>query len=129
MTREEELLDRIDEQKRYIKSLEAHIEGLQEKLSDTQKELEKHTTEDIDTPLPEKDEDVFNIKVEFEKMKKYEEIKKKYNTQPKSCEDWDLADEEKPSKPMMCNMSDDELLDQLDSLDDGIERLKRKLTS
>lgn len=113
MTREEELLDRIDEQKRYIKSLETHIESLQEKLSDTQKELEKYTTEDIDSDLPSQDEDVFAMKKAFNN---YTATPKKAK-QALNDDDWDLADDEKPSKPMCCNMSDDDFTKLLDQLD------------
>jgi hypothetical protein len=41
MTREEELLERIEEQKKYIKLLEEQNEALQEKMGKAVKELEQ----------------------------------------------------------------------------------------
>jgi DNA repair ATPase RecN len=114
MTREEELLEHIEEQKKYIKLLEEQNEALQKKTGDAVKELDQFrqneqkklddALNDIDKPLSDKP---------------YLKWKKKpfnmYAAAEKESDDEDMS--VKPTKTAKATMTDEELLDQLDGID------------
>jgi vacuolar-type H+-ATPase subunit D/Vma8 len=110
MTREEELLERIEEQKKYIKLLEEQNEALQKKTGDAIKELDQFRQNEqkkLDDALDELDE------LPLVKDKPY---KKPYNMF-RAAEKEELEDELGAYKNKYEELSDEDLLKELDSID------------
>lgn len=87
-TREEELLDRINEQKKYIAMLEKQIENLEKKTAELEAEVDKHNND-------KKDNELYDAITDEEDDYKY---KQKYNPNPnvnnpskKPLNDWGMA--------------------------------------
>lgn len=110
MTREEELLDRVEEQKKYIKLLEEQNEALQEKMGKAVKDLEQFRQVE-----QKKLDDALDDLDDLPDKKYYEKKKKSYNMFKAAAKEID--DEEKEELEIKVPLSDDELVDALNSID------------